>query len=171
MNLHEGIGVAIDYERKVRDHYANGAKVIEDQDGREMFALLAREEQAHVDHLARALASLKRDGRIPRVPLKSAMPQGVAWLEEARKKVEARPDRRVATANELELAQIALQLEKETTSFYRELVAGLPAEDRGVFEVFIEIEEGHELLVQALIDSLTGVGFWFDTMELKLENG
>lgn len=171
MNLHEALAVAIDFERKVRDHYVEGAKVIEDKDGREMFALLAREEQAHVDHLTRAMTSLKKDGRIPRVPLKSVLPQGVDWIEAARAKVLARPDRRVAQANELDLAQMALQYEKDATGFYQDLVKQLPPEDRGVFDVFLETEEGHELLVQALLDSLTGVGFWFDTMEFKLENG
>jgi hypothetical protein len=33
----------------------------------------------------------------------------------------------------------------------------------------VEIEEGHQAIVQAEIDSVSGMGVWFDTMELSLE--
>ena len=38
-------------------------------------------------------------------------------------------------------------------------------------ERFVEIEEGHQAIVQAEIDSVSGMGVWFDTMELSLEGG
>jgi len=36
---------------------------------------------------------------------------------------------------------------------------------------FVEIEEGHRAIVQAEIDCVSGLGFWFDTAEFKLEAG
>lgn len=171
MNLHEALGVAIDYEIKVRDHYAAGAKAIADPAGRGVFELLAREEQSHVDHLTGALQALKREGRVPRTPLASVLPKGVAWIDSARERLQARPGERIASSSELELVKVALRLEQETGAFYRDLVKQLPEEDRSVFEAFLETEEGHELLVQSQLDSLTGIGFWFDVMEFRLENG
>lgn len=172
MNLHEALSTAIDYEIKVRDHYAAGAKEIESDEGRKVFEMLAREEQGHVDHLVRALEALKREGRVPRVSLKTVLPQGVEWIEEARRRVQARPEKLAARASEIELVRTALEFERQTGDFYRKLVEQLPEEaDRAVFEPFLETEVGHELLVRSQLDSLTGVGFWLDVMEFRLENG
>jgi peptide deformylase len=38
-----------------------------------------------------------------------------------------------------------------------------------MFARFLEIEEGHARIVQAEIDTLTGMGFWFDVQEFRLE--
>ena len=38
-----------------------------------------------------------------------------------------------------------------------------------MFRRFVEIEEGHQKIVQAEIDCVSGAGFWFDSMEFKLE--
>jgi hypothetical protein len=34
----------------------------------------------------------------------------------------------------------------------------------------VEIEAGHEAIVQAEIDALNGLGFWFDFTEFRLES-
>ena len=40
-----------------------------------------------------------------------------------------------------------------------------------LFERFVAIEEGHQAIVQAEIDCVSGSGFWFDTSEINLEMG
>jgi hypothetical protein len=50
-------------------------------------------------------------------------------------------------------------------------VRDLPAEEKAMFERFVEIEEGHKSIVQAEIDCVTGMGFWFDIAEFRLEAG
>ncbi len=47
----------------------------------------------------------------------------------------------------------------------------LPAEYRGLFARFLEIEQAHLLIVQAEIDAIAGHGSWFDVMEFRLEAG
>ena len=49
------------------------------------------------------------------------------------------------------------------------MVRTLDGDGRRLFERFVEIEEGHQAVVQAEIDSVSGMGVWFDTMELSLE--
>jgi rubrerythrin len=72
---------------------------------------------------------------------------------------------------EIELLRKALDIEEKTCTFYRRMVAELPAEGKGLFSRFVEIEEGHLAIVQAEIDYLTGSGHWFDYREFSLEGG
>ena len=50
------------------------------------------------------------------------------------------------------------------------MVSELPPEGRALFERFLEIEQGHVAIVQAEIDAVSGLGFWFDVQEFRLEN-
>jgi len=169
MTLKESITIALDFERKVRDHYFRFAKAIEDPQGRKVFEKLGAEEQGHVDYLEFCLSEWQKSGKVPVTPLKSALPKGKKWIAEAQRKLQARPGKRIAAASELEAVKSALQYEKEADAFYRKFVAELPESDRGMFTPFIEIEDGHLELVQAQLDNLMGNGFWFDTMEFRLE--
>ena len=72
---------------------------------------------------------------------------------------------------ELRILQKALTMEIQTSNFYKEIVGQLEAEEQKLFARFIEIEEGHEAMVQAQIDLVSGTGFWFDCFEMNLEAG
>ena len=49
------------------------------------------------------------------------------------------------------------------------MVSKLDGDGKTLFERFVEIEEGHQAIVQAEIDCVSGLGFWFDTLEFRLE--
>jgi len=168
VNLKEAIVVAIDFEKKVRDHYQRGAKDIPEPMGRRVFATLGKEEQGHVEYLEHCLAEWKKTGKVPNAPLKSILPKGVKWIEEERKKVAGK-GKRVASKTELEALKLALKHERDADAFYHKLVAELPAQDRPLFDKFLGIEDGHLALVQAQLDSVQGMGFWFDVAEFRLE--
>ena len=168
MKLQEAIAVAIDFEKKVRDHYLRGAKDIPEPQGRKVFALLGKEEQGHVDYLDHCLAEWKKNGKVPNVALRSVLPKGVKWIEGERKKL-AGSGKRVATKTELDALKVALQHEKDADDFYHKLVEQLPMEERALFSKFLEIEDGHLAIVQAQLDSVQGMGFWFDVAEFRLE--
>jgi rubrerythrin len=170
MNLQEAIAVALDFERKVRDHYHRGAAAIADPQGRKLFETLATEEQGHVDYLEHCLADWRKTGKVPVHPLKSVLPKGVKWIEAERRKLMGRPDRRVASAGEVDALKTALQYEKDADAFYRRLIMELPMEEQMLFQGFLGIEDGHVALVQAELDSVLGTGFWFDVMEFRLES-
>jgi rubrerythrin len=169
MNLQEAIGVALDFERKVRDHYHRGAEAIADPQGRRLFQTLAAEEQGHVDYLEHCLAEWRKSGKVPVLPLKSVLPKGAKWIEAERKKVMSRPGQRVADAGEVDALKTALQYERDADAFYRRLIMELPSEEQMLFQGFLGIEDGHVALVQAELDSVLGTGFWFDVMEFRLE--
>lgn len=162
MNLQQAMVAALDFEKKVRDHYLRGADDILDPRGRRVFATLAKEEQRHVDYLERCLDRWKQAGGVPDVPLESILPDGVTWIEEARKKLSARKDEPVASERELGALAAALRYEKEAGAFYHELVSMLSKEERALFDKFLRTEDGHLALVQAQLDAVQGRGFWFD---------
>jgi rubrerythrin len=171
MNLQQALKVALDFENKVRDHYANGAKAIDDPQGKKVFETLAREEQSHVDYLNHCLREWSKSGKISPVAMKQVVQPGIDWIERARKKIQDRPGKRAASANEIDLLKVALDLELKTSDAYRELVRELPPDEARLFDGFLDIEEGHVKIVQAELDSVQGMGFWFDVMEFQLEAG
>jgi len=171
MDLKQAIELALDYEHKVRDHYAKGAEAIEDPKGKRVFEVLAREEQGHVDYLEECLREWTESGTVSSAALQPVVEPGVSWIEQARKALEQTPERRIAEDLEIELLTAALELETKTSAFYRELVGKLSKEHRELFDRFLEIEEGHVTIVQAELDAVQGLGFWFDVMEFKLEAG
>jgi rubrerythrin len=168
MKLQDAIAVAIDFEKKVRDHYLQGAKEIPDPQGRKVFAILGKEEQGHVDYLEHCLAEWKKSGKVPDAKLKSILPRGTKWIEAERKKLASHA-KRAPSKTELEALKVALQHEKEADGFYHKLVLELPKADQALFSKFLEIEDGHLAIVQAQLDSVQGMGFWFDVAEFRLE--
>lgn len=162
MNLQEAIVVALEFEKKVRDHYLRSASDIADPRGQRVFATLAKEEQAHVDYLDRCLAHWKKTGKVPDVPLKSVLPAGVKWVQEEKKSRPARKDERKASEADVEALKTAVRYERESDTFYHELVSELPKADQRLFEKFLRIEDGHLALVRAQLDAVQSRGFWFD---------
>ena len=171
MDVKEALTVAIDYEHKVRDHYYKGKALILDSRGKSVFDTLAREEQGHVDYLESRLKSWVETGKVVPGELKSVVPPKVDWIQRSKRRVARGPSKKVASKTEMDLLRTALDLERRTSGFYRELVGTVETSHRSLFERFLEIEAGHVNLVQAEIDSLNGVGTWFDILEVSFEAG
>ena len=170
MNLHEALQTAIEHERHIRDHYARGAEAIVDPAGKKAFHTLAKEEQGHVAYLESRLDEWQRTGKVSTPALGTVLPSR-AWLEQAVAGLGKTGPSQVANKPELDLLKAALELEKQTSAFYRDLVAKLPEAERGLFSRFLDIEDGHLAIVQAELDALQGLGYWFDVPEFSLEAG
>ena len=166
MTIEEAIQTAINLENKVRDVYVGAADKIADPIGKRVFNGLAKEEQGHVDYLEECLSQWRQTGKVSPGTLETAVPSQEVISEAA-----GRASASVAGKNrgtELEFLGQALDAERNTSSFYRKMVAELPSDGQKLFEQFVTIEEGHQAIVQAEIDSLTGTGAWFDVLEVKL---
>jgi rubrerythrin len=170
VELKEALGIALEHEHKVRDHYAAGADSILDSRGRKVFATLAREEGGHVAYLESRLAEWVKDGKIQTPDLPTILP-GTDWIAQAHQRVTRAPAPTIAVQSELDLLKVALDLERRASGFYGQLVNTLGAEYRPLFARFLEIENGHLAIVQAEIDAISGTGTWFDVMEIDLEAG
>lgn len=168
MDLKQALTVAIDYEQRVRDHYARGAEALLDPKARKVFETLAREEQGHVTYLESRLGEWQARGYVDAPDLPTVVPSP-AWVEAARARLAGGPAAGTISGTEMDLLKTALELERTTSSFYRSLVDTLPAGQRELFARFLAIEEGHLAIVQAEIDAVAGHGHWFDFQEFSLE--
>ncbi|MBN1297306.1 ferritin family protein [bacterium] len=173
MALEKAIRTAIECEVKVRDVYRNAARTITDEQGRKVVERLAEEEQEHVDYLTARLKEWKQTGVVTHEPVPRMTPgpdivsHTVAALVDH---MQALPGRGVDQASDLQMLQRALEVERETSGFYQRMVDELPAEHQTMFRRFLEIERGHLAIVEAEIDSVRGMGFWFGLPEFDLEN-
>ena len=169
MDMEQAIRTAMEYETKVRDVYRQAAADCGDTKGRRVFAVLANEEQQHLDTLQQMLSEWQRDGRVNPAQLRSAVPPRVK-IEAGVMKLK-QPLEQKECPDEIDLASRALQVEQQTSDFYKRVVAELPPAQAELFEPFVEIEQGHLALVRAELDNLQGMGFYFDYQEFDLESG
>jgi rubrerythrin len=169
MKLEEAIKTALEYETGVHGIYKEAMEKTNDPDAQRIFKVLCDEELSHVAYLKQRLAEWQKTGKIVVEKLGTAIPEKRAineGLEDLRKTVKPK-----ATHQRIDLESLkkALDAEIKTGQFYKEMVATLDGEGRALFKRFVEIEEGHEAIVQAEIDSVSNLGFWFDTPEFRLE--
>jgi len=170
MDLEKAILTAIDFENKVRAVYADAARKSKDDTGKRIFEVLAKEEQTHVDFLTQKLAEWRESGKVTPQKLATVVPPGDTikkGIKTLKQQVRDRPDR----SHDLDLLKRALAVESETGAFYKQMASELDTQGRALFQPFVEIEEGHYAIVQAEIDALSGLGFWFDFREFDLEAG
>lgn len=160
MNVEEALKTALEFENKVRDAYREMAEGAGSDVGRRVFGVLADEEQHHVEYLESRLSEWRRTGAITAEGLKTAIPRRAA-IEEGVKGL-SREAAGEAPGGEVEMLRRALHMENEAGDFYKRMVEELPEEARPLFARFVEIEDGHNAIVQAELDHATGSGFMFD---------
>jgi rubrerythrin len=169
MTLDEAIKAGLQCEGRVITVYRDAVDRCQDPVGKKIFKALHEDEISHVQFLKEKLDELKETGQIKPKILGTVVPSPDR-IEAAIKAFRSEVATPIAET-ELVLLRRALAIEIETSELYQKLVRELSAEDRAIFERFVEIEEGHRAIVQAEIDSITGTGFWFDIPEFRLEAG
>jgi rubrerythrin len=171
MDLESAINTAIEFETRVFESYRQAKSQATDPKGKRIFEVLCNEEQGHIDYLQHRLHEWKTSGKVTPEKLGTAVPSKQRIAEGVKRLGASMKDKpsKGGSPVEIELLHKALQAEQETSAFYLRMVSELPAEGRDLFARFLEIEQGHVAIVQAEIDSVTGLGFWFDIQEFSLE--
>jgi rubrerythrin len=171
MTMEQAIKTAIVYEQRVHASYLDAARRAKDETAQKVFRTLAQEEMGHVAYLESRLSEWQRTGRLSPEELKTVLPSAdriQAGISRLRSRVAQRKDSR---PSELESLRQAAAAEDETSGFYRQMIRELPAEGQELFARFLDIEDGHAAIVQAEIDSVNRLGYWFDLKEFDLEAG
>ncbi len=168
MTIEEAIKTAIQYEKKVVQVYEEAARTSQDDIGRKIYAAFVKEEEEHVVYLASRLNEWKATGRVTAASLGTVMPSRQR-IDEGIKTLESRVARK-APETETRLLKRALDIEVETSAFYVRMVQELPPQHRALFERFVEIERGHQAIVQAEMNAVAGNGYWFDIPEIRMES-
>jgi len=167
VTIEEAIKSGLEFEERVRKVYSEAAKKFTDPNARKIFTVLADEEDRHVQYLESRLDEWAKTGKVTLEALETAIPS-TEVIEAGMQKLQKRMEQQ-DYSQELEMLKKALALEIDATVFFKRMVAELDADGQQLFERFVEIEQGHEAIVQAEIDALTGLGFWFDYTEFRLE--
>lgn len=159
---------ALEYENRIRDMYFEAVDKVDDQRGKELFKALGEDEQSHVDFLEYSLQTLKAGGTIDIGRLQTAIPA----KDRIAAHVSSLTDRIPAQmlGNIKRLLNSALSIELETSAFYRQAIEQTSGEIQTVFKKFLEIEERHVEAVQVELDHASKSGFWFNFMEVDLED-
>jgi rubrerythrin len=167
MNIEEAINEAIGYETRIRDLYRDAADQTSDAKGRRVYATLADDEQRHIDYLEHKRRQWRQDGVLTVEPLSSLVPPAER-LQAEMEGLQAQMGRDDRT-DEKRMLSKALQVEVETSAFYRRMTAQMDGAAREMFTRFQEIEDGHVAAVQAELDFISQNGFWFDFQEFDME--
>jgi len=168
MTIEEAIKTAIQYEKRVVQVYEEAVRASEDETGKKIYAVLAKEERQHVDYLESRLTEWKATGRVTAAALGTVVPSRER-IDEGVRTLQSRVARKAPEA-EMRLLKRALDVEVETSAFYGRVVKELPPEGRPLFERFVEIEHGHQAIVQAEMNAVAGNGYWFDISEISMES-
>lgn len=158
--------------------YRTLAKRTESDLGRQMFERLAQDEVEHVRVLEEVSCAYK-DGcvimdyeeALEHIDCEvdfDAIDEEASCTETA--PVFKRGVDRAEAANDIDALRIAVESERAAIEHYAEAAQSAEAEDvRSFFEHLVEIEEGHERLLQAEYDYYAANGFYFDMREFSLE--
>jgi rubrerythrin len=167
MTIEEAIKTAIQYEKRVVQVYDEAARSSQDDVGKKIFAAFVKEEEQHVAYLVSRLNEWQATGQVTAASLGTVIPSRER-IEEGIRTLQSRVARKAPEA-EMRLLKRALDIEVETSAFYGRVVRELPLEHRALFERFVEIEQGHQAIVQAEINAVAGNGYWFDIPEISME--
>ncbi len=167
MDIELAIKTALEYEQNVVDVYGENAEKFESPVAAKIFSVLGKEEQGHVDYLEAKLEQWKKTGKVSVGTVETIIPDKKT-LEINLKNLQ-KTSEKADLNDEIRIFQKALELETKASNFYKDLVGKLGDEDRKLFQRFVEIEEGHEAIIQSEIDVAQGLGFWFDFTEFDLE--
>jgi rubrerythrin len=169
MKLDNAIRTALEYEAGVHKAYREAMDKTSDEAGKRVFRALADEEMGHIKYLKERLDEWQQTGKINVKKLGTSIPTKEAInknLLDVRKTVKPKATKLTL---ELELLKKALVAERKTSLFYREMVSKLDGDGQQLFRRFVEIEEGHEAIVQAEIDCVSNSGIFLGSLEFSLE--
>jgi rubrerythrin len=169
MKLETAIKTALEFEIGVHKTYLEAMGKTADEKAKRIFRVLSQEEEGHVAYLQDRLQEWQKTGKIKSVKLGTSIPKSAAIdsrLQELKKTVRQKATKQIL---EVELLKKALEAESKTYAFYKEMVGSLDGEGQELFQRFLEIEEGHQTIVRAELDAVSGWGIWFDTQEFRLE--
>lgn len=167
MTLEEAIRTAISYEMKIRDLYGDSTEKVSDPVGRKFLKALRDDEHHHVEYLESRLKGLQDTGLFQYDELMTRIPFNEMVPCEAEKLKKRMPEEDLG--DEKQILSRALQVEIETSNFYKRMVKEFPKTGQKMFARFVEIEDAHTNAVQAELDYLSKSGYWFDFKEFDME--
>lgn len=158
---------AISSEKQGIESYLRFARQTSNASGKDMFIRLAQDEFEHMNALEKELDRLQEGKACLRIRIRqSDIEEIVPQLSDPEARIKAGQ----GTADDLSALNIALDLERRAIAFYKkELAISADAAVKALYARLAEMEEAHYGLIQAELDNIKDVGFWFGVQEFSLE--
>ncbi len=167
ISLETSIKMAIDLEKRGQQFYRKAAEKTDNESGKRIFKMLAREEALHLDTFQKMLEELDavHDWQYY---VKGYPPQRRVPLFDEDQTRKTKQDQ--SHTDELVALRTAMDHERKAIAFFDSLLSkSEDAISRQVIEFIKEQEVFHYDLLQAEIDNITNTGFWFDEAEFRMD--
>ena len=158
---------AIQSEKSALETYLKFARQTKNVSGKDMFLRLCQDELGHLNILEKELDTLMAGQKWVKAKFQPSD------IEEILPHLASPKDLAPAgqgSSDDLAALNLALEMEKKASNFYKR--EGLKAEDKNAQAMYArlaEMEEAHYNLIQAELDHIKDVGFWFGIQEFTLE--
>lgn len=160
---------ALEMEIEGRSFFRRASEVVRNQQAKDTFTSLVKQEQRHVDILGEELNRLEK---------------GLSWASLQEMKQEAQTYPKISVfqdkdvkhmkldpdAGELDVLKVGMEIEKKSIDYYRN--ASFQTTDpkaREVFNWLVGEEAGHLTILSAEYDYRTRSGYYYDNSEFSLE--
>jgi rubrerythrin len=132
--------------------------------GKKMFLTVTEDEKRHLQMVSEIVKGLN-------VTIKDVSP--MKNVKSVFETMKAEMMHRVeATTDELEAFKIAMEMEKESVTFYKKTLAGAKKEkERALLERLVQEEEQHYAIFSNTYQFLANTGNWFMWEELSIVDG
>ena len=167
MKLEEAIKTAIEYETRIQDLYQKAAVTIKDPQGKMVLKALGTDELHHMTYLLKTRDHWRETGQLIVENLESTLPP----MENITGNINTfKSDLTMDNLGDEKLIlSRALNVEIETSDFYRKMAEEMSDEAQRMFARFFELERQHIEVVQAELDHLSKTGYWFGFKEFDME--
>ena len=160
------IKFGMEAEKRGLESYLDYARNTQDETGKNMFILLARDELSHFEILEKALSDIELSGRWSEVQIQGSL------IERIMPRLHERAVRTQGASgvDQVSALEAAMEQERKAAELYREqLEKTTDPVARKVFKRLVAMEEAHYDLLSAELDSINETGFWFQIPEFNLE--
>jgi len=164
--LEKILKTAIDVEVNGMSTYTAFADKTQNENGKNMFRKLAKDEEEHEIMLKEQLEHLTKNGtwkeiQIPQSKLQSLVPE----VREKQIRTKGK-----AKLGEIDALNTALDMERKTAEYYREQAEKIEdTQAKAMFSQLAEWEDSHFDLIQAELDSLKNTGMWFGVPSFRMD--
>jgi rubrerythrin len=159
---------AIHSEKAALEAYLKFARSTKNASGKDMFIRLSQDELGHLNLLEKELDSLMAGKKWAKAVLKTSdIEELLPHLESPQALAPAGE----GSSDDLAALNLALEMERKAGAFYKKESAKAGDKNaKSMYARLAEMEEAHFNLIQAEIDHIKDLGFWFGIQEFTLES-
>lgn len=163
----DALNKAIHSEKAALETYLRFARQTKVVSGKDMFIRLSEDELGHREILEKELCAVQAGKPWCKPTFK---PSDIEELLPKIADKHAKGHAEEGSSDDLTALNIALDMEKKAIAFYRrESEKTADATARRMYARLAGMEEAHYNLIQAELDNIKDIGFWFGIQEFTLE--